>query len=101
VEHAAAAGYEIVQKSIDQAELRQIYGVLIPGDYGLMAIACRDDVEEASKAIREHGTAGRQGLLGPETDRFGTEAKYRRCFGVNRATSLVKRNGSDDWILVL
>jgi hypothetical protein len=57
VDHTALAGYEIVQQSIDQAELRQIDGVLTAGDYGLMAIACRDDVAEASKAIREHGTA--------------------------------------------
>lgn len=87
MEHTAPAGSEVAQQSIDPAELRQVVGVLTAGDYGLMARACRDDGAEVGKAIREHGTAGRQGLLGPETDRFGTEANYRRCFGVNRATS--------------
>ena len=54
MERAVEAGLEVAQQRVDPAELRQVAGVLPPGDDGLMAAARRGDGTEAGHAIGEH-----------------------------------------------
>lgn len=93
VEGTAEAGLEVAQHGVDPPDLREVFGMLAPGDDSLVvAVGCGLG-SEAGQPIGENMAAGRDVAFGPFRDQ-GCDP------GVNWMAIFVQGTGCDDRNLV-